>query len=75
MWQTYTPDNRLLLVQQTASGWLATCGPNRVESPDAAAAIRGAIVGDGTADESLEAWIADHVAQLGHGSDRGDHEL
>jgi hypothetical protein len=49
----------------TEDGWLATCLSNRAESPTAEGAIRQAIGAplDGRI-EALEAWIADHVAEL-----------
>jgi pyruvoyl-dependent arginine decarboxylase (PvlArgDC) len=65
MWDTYTPDGRLLVLRKTDEGWLATCLSNRAEAPTADEAIRGA-VGAGTPadDPELEAWIAEHVAAL-----------
>jgi hypothetical protein len=66
MWQAYTPDQRLLILRRTEAGWLATCLSNRAERPTAEAAIREAVGAplDGRV-EALEAWIADHVAELG----------
>jgi pyruvoyl-dependent arginine decarboxylase (PvlArgDC) len=65
MWQTYTPDNELLVLRRTDSGWLATCLSARAESASAEAAIREAIgVGKPSGDEELEAWIAEHVSAL-----------
>ncbi len=65
MWQTYTPDNRLLVLRRTDDGWLATCLATRAESPSAEAAIREAIgVSNPSGDEELEAWIAQHLAAL-----------
>ena len=65
MWQAYTPDGRLLILRRSASGCLATCLSSRAESPTAEEAIRGALGAplDGRV-EALEAWIADHVAEL-----------
>jgi len=65
MWQSTTPDGRFLVLRRTAGGWLATCLSNRAESPSAGEAIRQAIGAplDGRT-EVLEAWIADHVAEL-----------
>lgn len=65
MWQTYTPDNRLLVLRRTDTGWLATCLAARTESESAEGAIRGALgVGGPSGDDELETWIADHVAAL-----------
>ena len=68
MWKTYAPDGRSLLIRRNEDGWVATCGATRVEAPTAAEAIRGAL-GTGAAalggeGGSLEAWIAEHAAQL-----------
>jgi hypothetical protein len=72
MWQTYTPDNKLLVLRRTDSGWLATCLSARVESASAEVAIREAIgVGDPSGDEELEAWIAEHVPALQAEPDNG----
>jgi hypothetical protein len=62
VWHTYAPDGRSLMIRRTGDGWVATCGPNRVEAPTPADAIRGALGAD--ADDSLEAWIAEHAAAL-----------
>jgi hypothetical protein len=65
MWQTYTPDNKLLVVRRTDTGWLATCLAKRAESASAEAAIREVLgVEQPSGDEELEAWIAAHVAAL-----------
>ncbi len=65
MWQTYTPDDRLLVLRRTGSGWLATCLSARAESESAEGAIREAIgAGTPSGDEELEAWIAEHVKAL-----------
>jgi hypothetical protein len=66
IWQAYTADGRLLILRRTeSSGWLAICLSKRAESPTAMAAIRRALGAplDGRV-EALEAWIADHVAEL-----------
>ena len=65
MWQSTTPDGRLLVLRRSGDGWLATCLSNRAESLTAEGAIRQAIGAplDGRL-EALEAWIADHVAEL-----------
>ncbi len=65
MWQTYTPDNKLLVLRRTDTGWLATCLATRAESANAEEAIREALgVEQPSGDEELEAWIAAHVAAL-----------
>jgi hypothetical protein len=65
MWQTYTPDGRLLLLRRTDDGWHATCLARSVQAATAEAAIRGAIdAGAPSDDPELEQWIADHVAEL-----------
>ena len=65
MWDTYTPDGRLLVLRRDDKGWLATCLSNRVEAATAEEAIRGAIgVENPSGDEELEAWIKEHVAAL-----------
>ena len=65
MWQTYTPDNKLLVLRRTDAGWLATCLAARAESASAEVAIRDALgVTKPSGDEELEAWIAAHVAAL-----------
>jgi hypothetical protein len=65
MWDTNTPDGRLLVLRRTGNGWLATCLSNRVEAATADEAIRGAIgAGSPAEDPELEAWIAAHAADL-----------
>jgi hypothetical protein len=66
MWDTYTPDGRLLVVRRGEGGsWIATCLSTRAEAASAEAAIREAIgVENPSGDEQLEAWIAGHVAEL-----------
>ena len=65
MWDTYTPDGRLLVLRRTDDGWIATCVTNRAEAPTAEEAIRGAIgVESPSGDEELESWIQEHVAAL-----------
>jgi hypothetical protein len=66
MWQTYTPDDKLLVLRRTDSGWLATCLATRAEAESVEDAIREALgVGNPSGDEELESWIAEHVAALG----------
>jgi hypothetical protein len=65
MWQTYTPDNKLLVLRRTEEGWLATCLSARAEAAGAEEAIREVLgVRKPSGDEELEAWIAAHVAAL-----------
>jgi hypothetical protein len=65
MWDTYTPDGRLLVLRKADDGWLATCNASRVEAATAEEAIRGAIGAESpSGDEELEAWIKEHVAAL-----------
>ena len=65
MWETYTPDGRLLVLRRTATGWLATCLATRAEAAGLEQAIRAAIgVGSPSGDEELESWLAAHVAEL-----------
>jgi len=68
VWHTYAPDGRSLMIRKTESGWLATCGPNSGESDRAADAIRAALAGSppevGKTAETLDAWIAEHAAEL-----------
>ncbi|HEY4347936.1 MAG TPA: hypothetical protein VGM80_10125 [Gaiellaceae bacterium] len=65
MWQTYTPDGRVIAIRKTESGWLATCLANRVESASAEQAIREAIGEplEGTREE-LDRWIVEHAVDL-----------
>jgi hypothetical protein len=63
VWHTYAPDGRSLMIRRIENAWVATCGPSRVEAPTAAEAIRGAL-GPAAGDESVEAWIAEHAAEL-----------
>jgi hypothetical protein len=65
MWETYTPDGRLLVLRRSPGGWLATCLSTRAEAPRVEDAIRAAIgVANPSGDEELERWIAAHVAEL-----------
>ncbi len=65
MWQSYTPDGRLLILRRSGDGWLATSLSRRGESESAEQAIREALGAplDGNS-EALEAWIVEHVAAL-----------
>ena len=65
MWQATPPDGRLLFLRRSEAGWLASCLASRAEAPSAEEAIRKAVGAplDGRLD-TLEAWIADHVAEL-----------
>lgn len=65
MWDTYTPDGRLLVLRRAEDGWIATCLSSRAEAPTAEEAIRGAVgVENPSGDVELEAWIKEHVAAL-----------
>ena len=65
MWQTYTPDGRLLLLRRNVDGWHATCLARSAEATTAEEAIREAIgVGTPADDPELEQWVVDHVAEL-----------
>jgi hypothetical protein len=65
MWDTYTPDGRLLVLRRAEDGWIATCLSRRAEAPTAEEAIREAIgVESPPGDAELEAWIAEHAAAL-----------
>ncbi|HEX4519688.1 MAG TPA: hypothetical protein VH063_08930 [Gaiellaceae bacterium] len=65
MWQTYTPDDKLLVLRRTDAGWLATCLAARAEAENAEDAIREALgVDNPSGDAELETWIAEHVAAL-----------
>jgi hypothetical protein len=65
MWDTYTPDGRLLVLRRTDEGWIATCLSRRAEAATAEEAIRGAIaVESPSGDAELEEWITAHVAAL-----------
>ena len=65
MWDTYTPDGRLLVLRRAEDGWIATCLSRRAEGATAEEAIRGAIgVESPSGDAELEEWIRAHVAAL-----------
>jgi hypothetical protein len=64
VWHTYLPDGRSLILRRLEGLWVATCGPKRAEAADPAEAIRGAVAGPDGVDEPLEAWIAEHAAEL-----------
>ncbi len=65
MWDTYTPDGRLLVLRRTDEGWIATCLSRRGEAPSAEEAIREAIgVENPSGDAELEQWIKEHVDAL-----------
>ena len=65
MWDTYTPDGRLLVLRKSADGWIATCLSNRAEAPTVEEAIRQAVGAQKPAgDPELEAWIQEHAVAL-----------
>jgi hypothetical protein len=65
MWDTYTPDGRLLVLRRTDEGWIATCLSRRGEAASAEEAIREAIgVENPSGDAELEQWIKEHVDAL-----------
>ena len=68
MWDTYTPDGRLLVLRRAENGWIATCLSRRAEAATAEEAIREAIgVDSPSGDAELEEWIRAHVAALDSG--------
>jgi hypothetical protein len=65
MWDTYTPDGRLLVLRRADDGWIATCLSRRGEAPTAEEAIREALgVESPSENAELEAWIKEHAAAL-----------
>jgi hypothetical protein len=67
-WRTYTPDGRMLEVEFTAGEWTAHCGGVSAVGASALEAISEAVGSEessiGAAEPTLDAWVAEHAAQL-----------
>ena len=67
-WRTYTPDGRVLDVEHSDGEWVAHCDGSRGAGRSALEAIRAAVGSEppsiGSAEPSLEPWLAEHAAQL-----------